>query len=316
MAGKKKTILITGGLGHIGSNLMKVILSKRKFNLVILDNLLTQRYPSLYSRYNKNFFKFYNLSILDPNIENIFKKVDTVIHLAAIVDAANSFDKSKDVKLINYIGTKNIVHLCSKYNCNLIFPSTTSVYGSQNKLVDENTLQKNLNCQSPYAEYKLKAENYIIRYAKKNNLNFIILRLGTIYGASIGMRFQTAVNKFCWQASLNEPLTIWKTALKQKRPYLGIDDAIKCFLFIINHNNYSNNIYNVLSSNNTVEEIINIIKRYKKNLKINFVSTKIMNQLSYEVSSEKIKKLGFKTKSTLKKGISDTIKLLSKIQND
>ena len=82
------------------------------------------------------------------------------------------------------------------------------------------------------------------------------------------------------------------------------------------NNNYSNNIYNVLSSNNTVEEIINIIKIYKKNLKINFVSTKIMNQLSYEVSSEKIKKLGFKTKSNLKKGISDTIKLLSKIQND
>ena len=205
---------------------------------------------------------------------------------------------------------------CSKYNCKLIFPSTTSVYGTQKNFVDENCPKRDLKCQSPYAEYKLKAENLLNTYSKKNKLKFIILRLGTIFGTSIGMRFQTAVNKFCWLSSINQPLTVWKTALHQKRPYLGLNDAIQCFKFIIQKDLFDNNIYNVVSSNNTVKEIIDCIKLYKKDLKINFVKTQIMNQLSYEVSSKKIKKLGFESKDKLKDGISDTLKLLSKIQYD
>ena len=63
----------------------------------------------------------------------------------------------------------------------------------------------------------------------------MILRLGTIFGVSRGIRFHTAVNKFCLQSATNKPLTIWKTAMYQKRPYLDINDAIRCFSFIIKH---------------------------------------------------------------------------------
>ena len=165
-------------------------------------------------------------------------------------------------------------------------------------------------------EYKLKAEVYLKKFSQKNNINFVILRLGTIFGTSIGMRFQTAVNKFCWLATLNQPLTIWETALHQKRPYLGLNDAIKCFKYIIKNNLFNNTIYNVVSSNNTVFEIINFIKYYKKNIKIKFVKTKIMNQLSFEVESIKIEKEGFICKDDIKEGIKSTIKLLQGINNE
>ena len=210
-----KRILLTGGLGHIGSKFIESLKSNCSYKIIIVDNLLTQRYSSLYSLFNKTSFEFYNYSILNSKIEKLFKNVDIVIHLAAIVDAANSFDKENEIKKINFIGTKKIMQYCSKYNCKLIFPSTTSVYGTQKNFVDENCTKKDLKCQSPYAEYKLKAENLLNTYSKKNKLKFIILRLGTIFGTSIGMRFQTAVNKFCWLSSINQPLTVWKTALHQ-----------------------------------------------------------------------------------------------------
>ena len=311
-----KKILITGGLGHIGSKLLESLFNESSYKIIIIDNLLTQRYSSLYYFKNKRNFEFYDFSILDKRIENLFKKVDVVIHLAAIVDAANSFDNAKDVKKINYTGAKKIINYCSKYNCKLIFPSTTSVYGTQKKIVDENCSMKDLKCQSPYAEYKLKTEVYLKKYSQKKKINFVILRLGTVFGTSIGMRFQTAVNKFCWHATLNQPITIWKTALYQKRPYLGLNDAIQCFKYIIKKNLFNNTIYNVVSSNNTVYEIINYIKYYKKHIKIKFIKNKIMNQLSYEVESKKIEKEGFVCKDDIKEGIKDTIKLLQGINNE
>jgi nucleoside-diphosphate-sugar epimerase len=263
----------------------------------------------------KNNIKFYEYSILDKNIEKLFNDIDVVVHLAAITDAANSFNKKTIIKKVNFDGTKKIIEYCSKHNCKLIFPSTTSVYGTQNKQVDENCTIEELKPQSPYAEYKLKSELYLKKFSNMNKLNYVILRFGTIFGFSKGMRFHTAVNKFCFQASLNQPLTIWETAMNQKRPYLGVQDAVKCINFIINKDIFDNQIYNIVSDNCTVSEIINIIKSYKKNIKINLVKTRIMNQLSYKVLSKKILKKGFKSKSNINLGIKETINLLQGVNN-
>ena len=238
-----------------------------------------------------------------------------MIHLAAITDATNSFNKKNMIKKINFVGTKKIIEHCNKHNCSLIFPSTTSVYGTQNNVVDEDCSIEELKPQSPYAEYKLKSEIYLKQFSNKNNFKYVILRFGTIFGVSTGMRFHTAVNKFCFQASLNQPLTVWKTAMNQKRPYLGVKDAVNCINFIMKNNIFDNDIYNIITTNSTVGEIIKIIKNHKKNIKINLVKTKIMNQLSYEVLSKKIQKRGFKIKSKLEIGIKETLNLLEGINN-
>src|ERR1700704_5984440 len=64
-------------------------------------------------------------------------------------------------------------------------------------------------------------------------LRCVIFRFGTIAGASIGMRFHTAVNKFAWQACLGIPITVWRTALHQKRPYLSLRDAVRALAFVL-----------------------------------------------------------------------------------
>ena len=152
--------------------------------------------------------------------------------------------------------------------------------------------------------------NFKGKLGKYKGLKSIHCRFGTIFGVSPGMRFHTAVNKFCLQAVMNQPLTVWKTALYQKRPYLDLTDAIGAILYVAQHGFFSQNIYNVLTENLTVDSILRIVKAYVPNMTIEYVEAEIMNQLSYEVSSEKFRRLGFTPRGSLETSISETITLL------
>ncbi len=309
--------IITGALGHIGSKLIRDLpKSFPKSSFHIIDNFLTQRYSSLFNLPKNINYNFINGDINKIDISNIFKKNSIVIHLAAITNAQDSFKNSNLIEKNNLQSTKKISNLCLKYNAKLIMISTTSVYGTQSTLVNESCKKNDLRPQSPYAEYKLKEENFVKKLNKKNNLRCTILRFGTIYGTSQGMRFHTAVNKFCFQASNNQPITIWKTAYNQKRPYLEINDAIRSLVFVIKNNLFDGEIYNVLTGNHTVKDVVSKIKIYKKNISLRFVNNKIMNQLSYEVSNDKFKKKGFKFRGNMKKAIKTTLILLNNINNN
>jgi UDP-glucose 4-epimerase len=306
-------ILITGPLGHIGSKFIHG-LSKEEFEEVrLFDNLSTQRYSSLFNLPEGVKFNFYEEDVCTASLEKYFKDIDLVLHLAAITNAPASFEIQEEVEKVNYEGTKRVARACINCGCKLILLSTTSVYGTQKNVVDENCSIEELKPQSPYAESKLKAEN-LLKQLGEENLKFIILRFGTIFGPSTGMRFHTAINKFVWQACTGQPITVWRTALHQKRPYLDLSDAIRAIKFIINKDIFDNNIYNVLTVNVAVSEIIETIKLFIPDITTTYVDSKIMNQLSYTVSSDKFKSLGFNIQGDLKKGIEDTINLLKSIR--
>ena len=139
-------------------------------------------------------------------------------------------------------------------------------------------------------------------------------RFGTISGVSKGIRFHTAVNKFCLNASLNDKIQVYKTALHQFRPYLSILDSLQIFKFTIEKKFFQNDIFNILTGNYTVNQILNKIKKFKKKISIDYVEAPIMNQLSYHVDDNKIKKYGFKIKGNLEKDIKDTLKLLQNLK--
>ena len=151
--------------------------------------------------------------------------------------------------------------------------------------------------------------------AKKETKSLIYntFRFGTIAGVSKGIRFHTAVNKFCFNAATNKDIHVYKTALNQYRPYLSLKDAFKVFKFSIENNFFKNDIYNALSGNFTVNQIIKNIKKYKKKIKVKLVSSAIMNQLSYHVSQTKLNKEGLTLHSDIEKDIKDTLKLLKNI---
>ena len=233
-----------------------------------------------------------------------------VFTLLQLLDAAGSFDNAEEVEENNFECTSKIAEQCSRYGVKLITLSSTSVYGTQNEIVAEDCTDEELKPQSPYAATKLKEESLIRDLVSKGRLESVILRFGTIYGTSPGMRFHTAVNKFCFQAAFKKPITVWSTAYEQKRPYLDIMDACKAIAHIINNNLFDGQTYNVLTNNSTVREVTDLIKKYCSDLEISFVTNEIMNQLSYEVSNQKFIDTGFEYTGNLEKRIFETLELL------
>ena len=304
-------IVITGAVGHIGSYLIRdLAIQFPGVNIVMIDNMMTQRFPSLFNLPDTGNFQFIEGDVRTLNLNSIFNDADSVIHLAAITDATGSFDKAVEIEENNYISTLKVATACLETNSKLITLSSTSVYGTQNEIVDEECGEDELQPQSPYAETKLKEEDLIASLHKNNDLKAVTCRFGTIFGVSPGMRFHTAVNKFCWQASMGMPITVWKTAYDQKRPYLDLYDASKAIMFIIQNDIFDGRIYNILTSNSTVREITDMIKEFVPSLSIDFVENKIMNQLSYEVSCERFKSQGFVFAGDLRSGIGETISQL------
>ena len=317
--GEKKNFLITGGLGHVGSALIREYAKRQDINLIrILDNLSTQRYCSLFEIPKTNV----KIEFVEGDINNLellknsMKNIDVVIHLAAITNAPETIKKPEETRQVNLIGTQNVLNCAIETGVKkFIFPSSTSVYGEAENVVDEKTIIEDLKPSSPYAEYKLQAEKIVQEANGKNNIQTFVLRKGTIFGKSIGMRFHTAVNNFVWLACINKPLTVWDSAINSKRPYLGLNDAIRAYEFVEKFGK-SGEIYNVLTKNYTIMEIVEAIKKFKPELKIEITKSPLLNQKSYEVSCEKFKQLGFEFQDDLEKFLGEEIKLLESVENE
>jgi nucleoside-diphosphate-sugar epimerase len=276
-------MIITGALGHIGSRLIRHI-----DGVVAIDNLSTLRYSSLFNLPKP--VEFIESDAIKDKLD--FSGHEVVVHLAAKTDAANS---DNDTLFHNLEATRKVVDECKRVGAYLIYVSSTSVYGQAGGIVDEDS---ELNPQSPYAEAKILEESLL------HGSFHCILRFGTIFGSSPGMRFHTAVNKFIWNYAHGLPVTVWRTALHQKRPYLDLSDAVEAIKFCSEKR--PTGAYNVLTMNATVNDILSELPGSI----IKYVDSPIMNQLSYEVSRKKFESLGFTFKGDIKKGIAETLRLL------
>ena len=306
-------ILITGSCGHIGSYLSdNVHKIKNVSKTILVDNLKSNRLDSLFNSKKKNNLNFFNKDLNDIKSLDEFNNVDLIIHCASMTNAEKSFGKEKEMFNNNINCMKTVIKYCGDNNTKLVHLSSTSVYGKQTKLVDETCEKKFLKPQSPYAKIKIIEENLLKK--NSNKIRFNTYRFGTISGVSKGIRFHTAVNKFCLNASLNESINVYKTALHQFRPYLSVTDSFEAFKFTIEKNFFHNDVFNVLTGNYTVNQILNKIRKFKKNIKVKYVNAPIMNQLSYHVDDSKMKNYGFKSKGNLEKDINNTLKLLQNLK--
>ena len=227
-------ILITGALGHIGSyvaeNIHKI---KKAKETILIDNLKSNGPSSIYNLNKKSKLSFYIRDLNNKKSLNDFKNIDYLIHCASMTNAEKSFERRKEMTKNNLNCLKTVINFCKLRKVKLIHISSTSVYGKQADLVDETCEKKYLKPQSPYAKIKLVEENLL---KKEKKLKYTTFRFGTIAGVSKGIRFHTAVNKFCWQAVIGQPISGWTTAYDQKRPYLDLLDASNAINLIIKNN--------------------------------------------------------------------------------
>ncbi len=174
-----KNILVTGGAGYLGSHIVEILI-KKKFKVFIVDNLITGHRRLI----NKK-AKFFNLDI--NNLKKLRKiilenNIDSIIHLAALLDVNESQKKPKKYLFNNVNGSKKVLDACKNTLVkNFIFSSTAAVYKDGVYKVKENSP---LKPKSIYGKTKLKAENLIKKNLKKSNITYAILRYFNVCGAS------------------------------------------------------------------------------------------------------------------------------------
>ena len=273
-------ILITGGAGYIGSHITEQLISKSN-KIIIFDNLETGHERLI----NKKAI-FVKGDIKDKKIlSNIIKKyeIDTIIHLAAYLNVSEAEKKKSKYKKNNIEGTKNLLLACKNSNVkNFIFSSSCSVYGNTKGSVSE---RKKPDPKGYYAYTKLKGEELVKEYSKKLNINYGILRYFNVAGASntgkigqIESNGQLVKNIAIQSLKKNPVINIYGNDYPTKdgtcvRDYIHVSDLSYIHIKGLDYLIKSKKSFNLncgYGKGYSVKEIIDIFKKIKKNLIINY----------------------------------------------
>lgn len=253
MKKNNSTILVTGGAGFIGSNLIDELL-KLSHNIICVDNFNDYYSPQLKEKNISGFlqnpkFRLFKIDIRDKDaMSKIFQenKIDIVIHLAACAGVRESFNKPREYIKTNIVGTINILELMKKHNIEkIVFASSSSVYGNCKKTKFKESL-KDLEPISLYACTKLTCEKILYVYAKHYNIKAICLRLFTVFGPK--QRPDLAIRKFVELIKQNLPIPVYGDG-NTIRDYTYIDDIVAGIISSIDYDKTPYEIINLASGN-------------------------------------------------------------------
>ena len=164
-------LLITGACGHIGSYLVSQIHKIKKIkDVILIDNFNAHRYHTIFNLNKKKRFTFLDMDLSKTKL-NKLKKVDYIIHCASHTNAQGSFSIKKEMYRNNIECMKNIINYSKRTKSKLIHLSSTSVYGKQVKIVNEDD-ESLLKPQSPYADIKLLEEKMLKKKQVKNEVHY------------------------------------------------------------------------------------------------------------------------------------------------
>jgi len=246
-----KKVLITGGLGFIGLNILKR-LQKLGAIITAVDNFASPEIKKLLTHDDP----LINLVVADirdeDKIERVVRGQDIIFNLAGKSGAADSNKTPLNDLDVNCRGHLTILEACRRFNplVTIVFPSSRLVYGKPRYLpVDEN---HPLAPDSIYAVHKLAVENYHLIYGKLYGLKATVLRISNPYGPlQIGnSKAYGIANKFIQSAVKGEAITLFGDGL-QKRDYLYIDDLVQAFLITGMTEESRGKIYNIGDSRTT-----------------------------------------------------------------
>lgn len=254
--------LVTGGAGFIGSHLTDKLI-QQGHQVKIIDNLSTGKKENLNPKAD-----FYNLDICDfEKIKPLFQNIDYIFHLAAIPRVPVSIKDPVTTSKVNIMGTVNVFKAgIDKKVKRIIFASSSSVYGNQEKLpLEENMMPNPL---SPYALQKLAGEQFAKLFVQLYKVPIICLRYFNVYGPRIDFNsdYSLVLGKFLKLRAQGKPLTIFGDG-EQTRGFCYIDDIIKA------------NIKAAQSDKVKGGEVINVGN--KKSYSINYLSKLIGGQVEY-----------------------------------
>ncbi len=320
------TILITGCAGFIGYHISNHLIKNKKNNVYGIDNLnsyydinLKKKRLSLLTK-NSN-FKFNKIDIINyQKLENFFlkKKIKVIIHLAAQAGVRYSINSPRTYVDNNITGFFNILEISRKYKIkHLLFASSSSVYGSYNKL----PLNEDMNTDKPDSFYAAtKKCNEVMAYSYSNLYNIKItgLRFFTVYGP-FG-RPDMALFKFTQNIFNNKTIKLHNYG-NHERDFTYIDDVINYLYKLINKKPKYKVPYETFNiANGKTIKLKKFLKIIEKNIniksKVNYRKNQIGESYKTHASLSKInKKIKIKSKTNIEKGVKEFVNWYKKFYN-
>ena len=315
-------IVVTGGLGFIGSNLIELLL-KKNFYVINIDN-----YDYAASSYNFKLFekiKNYKLIKLDLNNKSKLLKIlkihkpKGIFHLAASTHVDRSIENPKDFITNNILATYNLLEAIREYSkinkkYKLIHISTDEIYGD---LLKGNASEiSHINPTSPYAASKASSNHLVSSYVKTFNINGIITNASNNYGP------RQHPEKLIYNILNNKNLPIYGAG-NNIREWIYVEDHCSALLKIFKKGKIGQ-IYNIgsgklVSNLHLCKKILNLCKEkniLKKNIQIIHVKDRTGHDFRYSLNSSKIKtKIRWKAKTNLENGLIKTLDWYLKNQN-
>ena len=300
-----KKIVITGGIGYIGTELCKIYSGESWNNqITVIDNRFISERVNQLRNWNMNFV---HADIRDSDaVKKYLNEADVVHHLAGVTDVARTKeesnpDKDKELNEVAEKGTEVVLSETSK-NCKIIFPSTHVVFEGKEDLIKG--IEENYE-KFPVLSYGIgKAKNE--EQIEKSGKNYVILRLASVYGYSTDtMRLNIMTNLFSKIASQNGTIRLFGggTQLKSLVPLI---DTARCFKFMEEKDNIKNETFNVSKDSSTIENVANICKKFNPKIKIIKTNDKVPNP-GYSLSNKKLLDTGFKFLYGLEESIKEMI---------
>ena len=294
-------ILVTGGLGFIGSNFVKYVADKA--DIIVIDAL---KYGSNENNLKDLNYKFVKGDICDYNLmAKLVKNIDAIVNFAAETHVDRSVSNPYAFIESNVIGTYTILEVMRKVNpeTTLVHVSTDEVYGD----IEEGSFKEKdvLKPSSPYSASKASADMLVLAYVRTYGLNAVITRCTNNYGA---YQFpEKLIPKAIIRAKMDKKIPIYGTG-KNVRDWIFVKDHCGAIDLVLERGK-EGEIYNIASGEEktnlqVVSEILRIMD--KPNL-IEFVEDRPGHDVRYSLNSSKLRKLGWKPNYGFEEGLRETI---------
>jgi len=301
-------VLLTGGLGYLGSQVLRsaaaVLLGR---TVRILDNLATRGERALVDLPSGCRYEFVEGDVLDAGVlRYALRGVDTVIHLAGVVRTPMSFEHPTWMRQVNSWGTAAVAEACLRAGvARLVYTSSTAVYGPGGPFDEDAPVRP----VGPYASSKLAAEQAVLG-AGERGLESTVLRLGMLYGHAPCARYDGFVNRLLFQAGTGRAMTVYGSG-RQRRPIVHVSDAAAAVLraatasddatasdgsyaIAASHvSDAAHAVVNVVESNASVLDVVEAVKRLRPALSVRFAEQDVLNHLSFLVDAERIRGAGW-----------------------
>ncbi|WP_254535964.1 NAD-dependent epimerase/dehydratase family protein [Halomarina litorea] len=299
-------VLVTGGLGYIGSELVPLLdRDDRVDRVTVMDDLSLGSPRSLKGSLTET-VDFRRGDVREyGDVESAMRESDTVVHLAAVTGASSTHDRREETFDINHDGTENVLTAAGKLGVdNVVFASSCNLYGrAASTDLDETVDPDPIN---PYAETKFEGEGLLREAMEEYGFDGTALRMATNYGDAPGVRFNLVVNTFVFRALTDRALTVYGDG-SNWRPFIHVKDAARAYAHAaLAPDDWDRVVYNVGSNegNFQIADIAELVSEEVAPVDVTYLEDEHPGP-SYHVNFDRIAETGYETEWTLREGVRD-----------